>query len=297
MKSICCFGEVLWDLLPSGKVAGGAPMNVAIHANNLGLKASMISAVGNDDLGNELKKFIAERGLSLETIQTLENAPTGIVEVVLDANGVASYTITENVAWDFIELQETAQLAVKNADIVVFGSLVTRHAQSRNTLFALLENAKLKILDVNLRQPFYSAEGIKTLLDKADILKVNDEELALIGSWFGQTGSETDLANYFRNQYDLQGIIVTRGGNGAFFIDNEGNYFEHQGYKVSVADTVGSGDSFLASFLAKWINGSSPATCLAFACAVGAFVATQKGATPVVSEQYITENFLTHSNE
>jgi len=285
-KNIVCFGEVLWDLLPTGKIAGGAPMNVAAHANQLGLDASMISAVGDDELGDGITSFLLRRGLSVENIQKNEYQ-TGIVEVTLDTKGSPSYTIIEPVAWDFVRLTETAKKAIQEADALVFGSLALRNEVSKQTLLQLQADAKLRILDINLRKPFYTSELVEKLFRVADIVKVNDEELEMICTWYGQTGDEIQNASFLKDRYQLKGIIVTRGGNGAFFVDDNNEVSDHQGFKVTVSDTIGSGDSFLASFITKWLNGETPAEALKFACAVGAFVATQKGATPVISEQDI----------
>jgi fructokinase len=285
-KNIVCFGEVLWDLLPSGKIAGGAPMNVAVHANQLGLNAIMISAVGDDELGKGILSFLLSRGLSVENIQKNEYQ-TGIVEVTLDAKGSPSYAIIETVAWDFIRLTELAKSTIQAADALVFGSLALRNEISKQSLLQLLTDAKLKILDINLRKPFYTSELTDELLRVADIVKVNDDELKMICSWYGQSGNEIQNASFLKERYQLRGIIVTRGANGAFFIDEKNEMFEHQGFKVAVNDTIGSGDSFLAAFITKWLNGETPAETLKYACAVGAFVATQKGATPVISEEDI----------
>ena len=285
-KNIVCFGEVLWDLLPSGKIAGGAPMNVAVHANQLGLNAIMISAVGNDELGNGIMSFLLSRGLSVENIQKNEYQ-TGIVEVTLDEKGSPSYKIIEPVAWDFIRLTELAKSTIQAADAFVFGSLSLRNEISKKTLLQLQTDTKLKILDINLRKPFFTSELTDELLRVADIVKVNDEELEMICAWYRQTGNEIQNASFLKERYQLKGIIVTRGANGAFFIDENNVVFENQGFKVTVNDTIGSGDSFLAAFITKWLNGESPAVALKYACAVGAFVATQKGATPLISEEDI----------
>jgi fructokinase len=285
-KNIVCFGEVLWDLLPSGKIAGGAPMNVAVHASQLGLNAIMISAVGNDELGEGITSFLLSRGLSIENIQKNEYQ-TGIVEVTLDAKGSPSYSIIEPVAWDFIRLTDAAKSAIQVADALVFGSLALRNEISKLTLLQLQIDSKLKILDVNLRKPFYSPKLTDELLRVADIVKVNDEELEMICTWFGSFGNQIDNASFLKARFKLKGILVTRGANGAFFIDENNKLSEHQGFNVIVNDTIGSGDSFLAAFISKWLSGETPGEALKYACAVGAFVATQKGATPVISEENI----------
>ncbi len=285
-KNIVCFGEVLWDLLPSGKIAGGAPMNVAVHASQLGLNAIMISAVGNDELGEGITSFLLSRGLSIENIQKNEYQ-TGIVEVTLDAKGSPSYSIIEPVAWDFIRLTDAAKSTIQVADALVFGSLALRNEISKLTLLQLQIDSKLKILDLNLRKPFYSPKLTDELLRVADIVKVNDEELEMICTWFGSFGNQIDNASFLKARFKLKGILVTRGANGAFFIDENNEVFEHQGFKVIVNDTIGSGDSFLAAFITKWLSGETPGEALKYACAVGAFVATQKGATPAISEEDI----------
>jgi fructokinase len=285
-KNIVCFGEVLWDLLPSGKIAGGAPMNVAVHASQLGLNAIMISAVGNDELGEGITSFLLSRGLSIENIQKNEYQ-TGIVEVTLDAKGSPSYSIIEPVAWDFIRLTDAAKSAIQVADALVFGSLALRNEISKLTLLQLQIDSKLKILDVNLRKPFYSPKLTDELLRVADIVKVNDEELEMICTWFGSFGNQIDNASFLKARFKLKGILVTRGANGAFFIDENNKLSEHQGFNVIVNDTIGSGDSFLAAFISKWLSGETPGEALKYACAAGAFVATQKGATPVISEENI----------
>ena len=285
-KNIVCFGEVLWDLLPSGKIAGGAPMNVAVHASQLGLNAIMISAVGNDELGEGITSFLLSRGLSTENIQKNEYQ-TGIVEVTLDAKGSPSYSIIEPVAWDFIRLTDTAKSTIQVADALVFGSLALRNEISKLTLLQLQIDSKLKILDLNLRKPFYSPKLTDELLRVADIVKVNDEELEMICTWFGSFGNQIDNASFLKARFKLKGILVTRGANGAFFIDENNKLSEHQGFNVIVNDTIGSGDSFLAAFITKWLSGETPGEALKYACAVGAFVATQKGATPVISEENI----------
>ncbi len=261
-------------------------MNVAVHANQLGLEATMISAVGDDDLGEGITSFLSSRRLSVSTIQKNDHQ-TGIVEVTLDAKGSPSYEIKKPVAWDFIRLTENAIKAVQEADALVFGSLALRNEVSKNTLLALQAEAKLKVLDINLRKPFYTPELADELFKVADVVKVNDEELEMICAWYGQTGDEITNAKFLKERYQLKGIIVTRGGNGAFFIDENNEFAEHQGFKVTVNDTIGSGDSFLASFMTKWLNDKKAAEALKFACAVGAFVATQKGATPVILEEDI----------
>ncbi|MCB9317474.1 MAG: carbohydrate kinase [Lewinellaceae bacterium] len=284
--TIICFGEVLWDLLPTGRIAGGAPMNVAFHANQLGLDAHMISKVGDDELGQELKRFLTGKGVSTDMIQTDETFPTGIVKVTLENNSSPSYEIVSPVAWDFIEIQESIKKAVSEADALVFGSLAARTERTKKTLFEYLEAASRRVFDVNLRAPFFSQSLIETLLAKADIVKMNDEELARIAAWQGVEGAEKSQLKFVKNKFGLELIILTKGKDGAMCLNDSGLH-SHPGFRITVQDTIGSGDAFLAAFLSRYLNGAAPPECLTFAGAVGALVATREGGTPEISASEI----------
>lgn len=285
-SNIVCFGEILWDLLPSGKVAGGAPMNVAFHANQLGIAAQMISKIGKDDLGKDLIDFLNQKGVDTTLVQTDDTYPTGTVKVTLDAKGSPSYEIVAPVAWDFIHANTANKTAVQSADAFVFGSLAARNETSRNTLLELLKLAKLKVFDVNLRSPFYTKPLLTQLLHQADIVKMNDEELEIIGSWLDIYETKAKTALQVKNHFNWQQLIVTRGAHGAWFFNKDG-MISSQGITIQVQDTIGSGDSFLAAFLSKFLQGEVPEKCLKFASATGAYVATKKGGTPEFSEAQI----------
>jgi len=284
--SIICFGEVLWDMLPSGKVAGGAPMNVAHHAKQLGAQSTMISSVGRDTLGDDLVDFLNDKGIPTHLVQRSETLPTSVVKVHLDEKGSASYEIVERVAWDDIRITESMKAAVEHSDALVYGSLVTRGETAKASLQDLLQLAKLRVFDVNLREPFFSPTSIEVLLEQADIVKTNDDELELLTQWFAQSNDMPSMAHYLLDRFDLQKVIVTRGSHGAACRDHSG-WYEHQGYPVRVKDTVGSGDSFLAGFLTSMLLGKSTLDCLDFGCAVGALVATQSGGTPKVTPEMV----------
>lgn len=285
--NIVCFGEVLWDLLPSGKIAGGAPMNVAYHASQLGIEAKMISKVGNDDLGNQLIEFLNLKGVDTSWVDLDNSFPTGTVKVTLDTKGSPSYEIIAPVAWDYIHVNEKNKKAVQNADAFIFGSLAVRNETSRNTLLELLQLAKLKIFDVNLRSPFYTKDLLIELLHQADIVKMNDEELAIIGDWLGINDIESNAAMQIKNHFNFYQLIVTRGADGAWLF-HEDKMIATQAIKIKVQDTIGSGDSFLAGYISKYLQGEIPENCLKFACAIGAFVATKSGGTPEFSKEEIS---------
>ncbi len=268
-QTIVCFGEVLWDLLPSGKIAGGAPMNVAYHARVFGLPSRMVSRVGTDDLGRELLAFLSDKGIPTNLVQRDQTLPTGTVKVRLDEKGTPSYEIVQPAAWDHIHPDEAAKQAVTDAGTLVFGSLACRTECTKSTLFELLERATVRVFDVNLRQPFFSVELLETLLAKATLVKMNDEELETLSAWFGASGQAAEKMSCLKKQFQLDALIVTKGANGAEFL-NEINHYTHPGFKVKVQDTIGSGDAFLGAFLSKMLRGASAEESLETACAAGA---------------------------
>ncbi|MES2519345.1 MAG: carbohydrate kinase [Bacteroidota bacterium] len=284
---ICCFGEVLWDLLPSGKLPGGAPMNVATHLQNLGISSAMISRVGNDELGDEIKAFLQDKNCTLDFIQTDNQYPTGKVNVFLSEKHEATYEIVHPVAWDFISISPELLELVKNSKGLIFGTLAARDVHTKETLLGLIEVAPLKIFDVNLRPPHYSQALIETLLQKADIVKMNEDELEIITAWYGFiTGNDEQRLTQLKEKFILQTLIVTKGGDGAIVLDKQG-FFQSKGFKVTVMDTIGSGDSFLAGFLKNYLAGNAPEYALNYACALGALVASHKGANPPIEEKDI----------
>ena len=286
-KYICCFGEVLWDDFPSGRLPGGAPMNVAIGLQNLGLPTVMISRVGQDVLGDEIKSFLQSKNCTTQWIQTEIQHGTGIVKVHASETGENHYEIVQPIAWDFIQCSNETLDLVKNAHAIVFGTLACRDIVSRNTLLELLKVASLKVYDVNFRPPFYDQILVETLLSQADIVKMNDDELKIISSWYYiSLAEEATQMTFIKNKFHLKMLIVTRGANGAICLDNTG-FHESKGFKVQVQDTVGSGDAFLAGFLKNHYQGNPPDKALTYACALGAIVATHKGANPNVKEEDI----------
>jgi fructokinase len=278
--NIICFGETLWDMLPSGKMPGGAPMNVAIHLRYHGYSPVVISRVGTDDLGKELLAFLQEKGLTTQYIQIGQTHLTGVVKANISNKNEVTYKIVEPVAWDYIQYDEDAAALVEQSEVFIYGSLVARNPGSQETLLKYLPLAKLRVFDVNLRPPYYNQERIGLLLQFADIVKMNHQELEQIAAWFGlQAGGEQQQMQAVKDQFGLQLVIVTRGENGAAVLSAEG-FFEHPGYQVEVADTIGSGDAFLATFLSNYLQQQPAPDALKRACAVGAFVATRPGATP-----------------
>lgn len=285
--SVVCFGETLWDFLPGGKQPGGAPMNVAYHLGKLGKNPAIISRVGNDELGRELLRLMKEKNINTDYVQTDDDLPTSTVVARLTDNHEMVYDIVQNVAWDNIEYDDLLRAIVKEADYFVFGSLAARSARTRATLFQLLEMAKTKVLDINLRAPHYSRELIETMLAKADIVKLNEAELKLIIEWFRVYSNDEDAIAFLQEKFDIHIMVVTKGSEGALL--KVGNVlYSHEGYQVVVADTVGSGDSFLAGVLFQLIDHIPYEHILDFANKLGAFITTQKGACPVYQLNEVT---------
>ena len=287
LPQVICFGEVLWDLLPSGKVVGGAPMNVAYHLTNFGYSTRMISRIGHDDNGRALERFLKEKGINTNLIQTDNFYPTSTVKVELSALGTPAYEIVKPVAWDYIIPTIDNTKAVKEAKAFVFGSLAARSERTKDTLISLLDTEALKVFDVNLRAPFYDQSLLETLLNKADIVKMNDEELALIGSWYYEEREENELAEKLKQHFKLKILIVTQGSRGAFLIGPENQVKTVKARKIQVTDTIGSGDSFLAGFLYQYLTHEPLIVCLEFAARTGALVATMRGGTPKIDEDMV----------
>lgn len=280
--AIACFGEMLWDVLPTGKQPGGAPLNVAVHLHNFGQDAQIISRVGRDDLGAELLDFVGSKGISTEYVQQGETHLTGVVKANVSDNNEVTYKIVQPVAWDYIQYDEALGQLVAAADAFVFGSLVARSPASRETLYQLLEHARLKVFDVNFRPPHYSREVVTYLLQQADVVKLNHHELAEIMDWFGAPAAEKTALPWLAERFGLQAVCVTKGADGAV-LWTDGQLHSRAGVPVDVQDTIGSGDAFLAALLTGRLAGQQPADYLAFACAAGALVATYQGATPAIS--------------
>ncbi|WP_447642880.1 MULTISPECIES: carbohydrate kinase family protein [Chitinophagaceae] len=275
--NIACFGEILWDVLPSGVKPGGAPMNVAFHLKKFGQNPAMITRVGLDERGVALKELLTRQNISTDFVQEDAVYKTGVVNATADAKGNMTYEILKPVAWDFIELEKQQEKMIQDADYFIFGSLAARSQTSHDTLFSLMEIAKKKVVDINLRAPHYNKKIVTDLFAKADILKLNDDELDLVTGWYSKYTDLNDRINQLQDYFKIPTIIVTLGAEGAV-LRKEGETYKHNGYKVDVVDTVGSGDSFLAAFLFKTIEGATPAETLTFASAVGATVASHAGA-------------------
>ncbi|MXV49376.1 carbohydrate kinase [Pedobacter sp. HMF7647] len=282
MKSAVCFGEILWDEFEDEKRIGGAPLNVALHLKKHGVESYIISAAGVDENGRNLIDYCDSTELNTGFIQTNHSLETGVVTVHLNADKHATYTIKQPVAWDEIQFSDEAARKVSEADAFVFGTLACRSKTSRDTLFKLLPSARLKVLDLNLRAPFVDDELIRQLLDKADLVKINEDELLYLSRLFGQKDGNIAIETQIRNlasQIKADNICVTLGDKGAALLFDD-KFYSHPGFMIKVADTVGAGDAFLAALINEILQGRPAFEYLRTACAVGAYVASKSGANP-----------------
>ncbi len=280
-------GELLWDLLPSGKKAGGAPVNFVYHATQLGAEGYAISAVGEDELGKEIIDSLDKYGIG-HLLSTVDK-PTGVVDVQLE-NGIPSYTIIEEVAWDYIPINNEVIELVKEADAICFGTLALRSEVSRKNILSLLDYARedaLRFFDINIRQHYYSAELIELLLKRANVFKINDEELDLLRGMFLLNGDDATVCRNLMQIYGLRYLILTAGSRySTIYTQQEVSRIETP--KVEVVDTVGAGDSFSGAFVYGILTGLSLSDAHKLAVKTAAYVCSKSGAWP----QYSKNNSL-----
>ena len=275
-------GEALWDVLPDGKKIGGAPANFAFHAGQAGMDSRVVSAVGNDALGEEALATLEGKGLNIEAVARVD-FPTGVVNVSLGEQGIPQYDICEGVAWDNIPFTPALANLASQAQAVCWGSLAQRNEVSRKTIFSFLDampsdEERLKVFDINLRQQFYTLEIIEASCHRANVLKINDEELVLVSELLRLgAGSPEVLCRSLMERYGLRILVLTCGANGSYvFTPVETSYRVTP--KVQVADTVGAGDSFTATLVGELLRNTPVGVAHEHAVEVAAYVCTQQGA-------------------
>lgn len=273
-------GEILWDMLPTGKQLGGAPANFAYHVCRLGGNGWAVSAISDDELGREIKNTLSTK--KLNTILEEVNEPTGTVQVTLNAAGVPTYDITEEVAWDHIPFTERIGNLAKETSAVCFGTLAQRSPESRATIHKFIENmpaGSLKVFDINLRQKYYDENIISDSLRLADILKINDEELEIVSRMLCLTGTSEERCRAISREFNLKFVILTMGGDGSKVILEDSVHLSTPG-KINIVDTVGAGDSFTAAFMLAYLRGESIEKAHTLATEVSSYVCTKAGAMP-----------------
>ena len=288
MKRIVGFGEALWDVFPEGRKIGGAPANFAYHVAQWGLDSCAVSAIGNDELGDDIVRKLDENGLNYRLERV--DFPTGTVQVTLDENKVPSYNIMEGVAWDNIPMTPELEALARDCRAVCFGSLAQRSAVSRATINAFIDmmpEDSLKIFDINLRQHYYTEEIICDSMKKADILKINDEEILVVAQLLDVTEeSEREICKVLLDKFDLRMVILTCGDRGSYVLTrDESSWVDTP--KVSVVSTVGAGDSFTGTFIASILLGKTLRQAHEAAVKVSAYVCTCQGAMPAIPKDLL----------
>jgi fructokinase len=288
MNPIIGLGEILWDLLPGGKQLGGAPFNFTFHAHQLGHPAVMVSRVGADALGLEIREQVQSRGLDNACLQTDLIHPTGTVPVTLDSHGQPSYTITEDVAYDYLAWDDKLATLFGSARAVCFGTLIQRHVVARRTVRRALAAAKNAVIvyDINLRQHFYSKEVIEESLHASRWMKLNDDELAVLAGLLDIPADHAAGLRTLRQRYNLELACLTRGARGCL-VQSKDESADLPGIRVQVVDTVGAGDAFTAGLLVSILEGRPLAEAAGFANRLAARVASCAGGTPVIRREEV----------
>ena len=282
---VLSIGEILWDVLPTGKRAGGAPVNFSYHAAKNGAEGYAISAVGRDDLGRELEEAVHQAGV--DAVLQHNDHPTSTVEVQL-TEGIPQYVFKPDVAWDHLEYTDDLAGLASKADAVCYGTLSMRNSKSRETCLQVLRHTKshaMRFFDINLRGTFYSKDLIQELLDMATVFKLNDEELVTLRDMFRVPGATDDeLCRWFMDQWHLDTIVLTAGNDYSTIYLADGQSSHLPTPEITVADTVGAGDAFSGTFAINRLLGASLTQAHRAAVNTAAFVCTQQGAWPEYPE-------------
>ena len=270
-------------MLPTGKLLGGAPANFAYHVNDLGISATVVSSVGNDASGDEIVERVWKHlGMDSSFIEVTPNYPTGTVGVTLNDNGAPSYEIFENVAWDHIQLSVRLKYLLSSLKAVCFGTLAQRSSQSRATILSVLDGTPgdcLRVFDINLRQQYFTRDIVVASLKRANVLKLNDEELPRVTEMLGIAGDDVFCLNRIREIYNLSLVALTRGANGSLLI-RSGEQSEHPGIPTKVVDTIGAGDAFTAAMVVGLLKGDELESISEMANCRAAQVCSHSGAVP-----------------
>ena len=296
---IAGLGEVLWDVYEDGKYLGGAPANFALHTRHLGAEGIIISRVGQDALGKELLALLEQWGVETDTIQIDAQKPTGTVHVQLDAQGVPTFTCSQDVAFDYLQFDEKLKMLLPQLDAVLFGTLTQRNRIARETVQHVLDEMEeaLVVFDINLREIGPQTEAILTeSLQKTHILKINDAELQLLQKIFHAASQrQDDFLHGLLEKFSLRLVCVTLGEKGCYCQSATERYYS-PGFRIQPVDTTGAGDAFIAAFVVSYLEHQPLPQTMEFANAEGALVATRKGAVPSYERQEI-EQFLQKCEE
>jgi len=290
--TIVGLGEILWDMLPTGKQLGGAPANFAYHAQALGGQGMVAGCIGQDSLGEEVLQQLRDVNLDTQYIAVDPGHPTGTVSVELDSEGKPDYVIHEQVAWDFIPFSPELEALAGRAQAVCFGSLCQRAPVSRQSIQRFLTATHtncIRVFDINLRQAFYGSDIIRDMLDLCQVLKLNDEELPILAQMLQMEGEEQDLLSQLQQRYDLQVIVLTKGAAGSMLFSADQVSHQRIESELEIADTVGAGDAFTAAVCVGLLQKRDLDTINRAASRLAAYVCTQHGAMPPVPQSLVTD--------
>jgi fructokinase len=285
-RTIVAYGETLWDLLPTGAVLGGAPFNFCYRATSLGDTGLMVTRLGRDEYGRRARESINALGMDDRFVQWDADAPTGTVDVNLADPDNPDFTIIPGVAYDNIEVTDDLLAAAADADCVCYGTLSQRTPAGREACEAVLEAAPgaVKLLDINLRKDCFTPETVRSSLERADVLKLNDDEAHRLDEMLGlEADAIPAIGESLAQDFGLTVCVVTFGAGGAFAMSADGLHTYSPGYKVALVDSCGSGDAFAAGFIHRLLEGSGLSDCCTLGNALGAMVAGQEGATVPIS--------------
>lgn len=294
---IVSFGEILWDILPDGEFPGGAPANFSIHSHRLGAASSLISRIGTDPRGARIQDILESVNLSDAFVQKDDSLPTGAVTVIFE-KGQPEYRIHQPAAWDVIEATPASIAIAQAADAFYFGTLAQRSPRSRHSLIELLQATPpeaLRILDINLRAPYFSRDLLLDSFRLANVLKLNEAELHLLGEMLGLAQDPRDAMRALAERFDFQLIALTRGHRGSIVLHSE-EINEHPGHAVQTKDPIGAGDAFTAALIMSVLAGWDIPSSNHFANEVAAFVTSQTGATPLLPEPLVSR-LMTAANQ
>jgi len=281
-KKIVAFGEVVWDILPDGKILGGTPSNLVFRCNSFGEEGHLLTRIGNDDLGNEALGRLQELGISVDNVQIDHEFPTGTVNIVFDDKNEPVYNVTPDVAFDHIEFSTEALKLARAADCLFFGLLPQRYGISKNTIRELIKESprSLKFFDLKLFQHFFNADVVENLLESSNIVRIKEKEIDFLNKNLGiKCNNSIDFYEEFLRKYKIDLLLITRGKKGVSAFHKEKGAYDDTGYIIDMKDNIGSGMAFSAGFLHFFLNGKPLREALNFGNAAGALNATKSGAT------------------
>ncbi len=293
-KKIVAFGEVVWDILPNGKVLGGTPLNLVYRCNSFNEQGFLLSRVGDDDLGNEAIEKLRELGISDDNVQGDTEFPTGTVHISFENNYDPRYIVTPDVAFDHIEFSAEALKLVRDADCLFYGLLPQRFGISKNTLRELIKESpdSIHFFDLKLFEHFFNVKVVENLLERSNIVRIKEKEISFLCRELGLNDeSLKEFSEELSKKYKIDMILVTRGQNGVFAFHKKKGAFFDSGYSIEIVDNIGSGMAFSAGFLHYYLNGKSIQQALSFGNAAGALNTTKRGATSFFNKKDVV-NFM-----